>query len=141
LPVLRLKSDYLAIATLGFAEIIRAVCQWQGLGSVTNAANPIRSYLTLNNVKIPFTDIKFPPTLFVMLIAGICIALIVLLINSSYGVPLRQYAMMRPQRRQWGLIFSSTKKMSFVISSFSRNIRSAAGYVPIHGSGFRVYRA
>ena len=27
LPVLRLKSDYLAIATLGFAEIIRAVCQ------------------------------------------------------------------------------------------------------------------
>ena len=27
LPVLRLKSDYLAIATLGFAEIIRAVFQ------------------------------------------------------------------------------------------------------------------
>lgn len=32
LPVLRLKSDYLAIATLGFAEIIRAVCQWDKLG-------------------------------------------------------------------------------------------------------------
>ena len=29
LPVLRLKSDYLAIATLGFAEIIRAIFQWQ----------------------------------------------------------------------------------------------------------------
>ena len=28
LPVLRLKSDYLAIATLGFAEIIRALFQW-----------------------------------------------------------------------------------------------------------------
>lgn len=28
LPVLRLKSDYLAIATLGFAEIIRAIFQW-----------------------------------------------------------------------------------------------------------------
>ncbi len=25
LPVLKLKSDYLAIATLGFAEIIRAI--------------------------------------------------------------------------------------------------------------------
>ena len=25
LPVLRLKSDYLAIATLGFAEILRAI--------------------------------------------------------------------------------------------------------------------
>ena len=33
LPVLRLKSDYLAIATLGFAEIIRAVFQWQALGA------------------------------------------------------------------------------------------------------------
>ena len=29
LPVLRLKSDYLAIATLGFAEILRAIFQWQ----------------------------------------------------------------------------------------------------------------
>ena len=33
LPVLRLKSDYLAIATLGFAEIIRAVFQWEKLGA------------------------------------------------------------------------------------------------------------
>ena len=36
LPVLRLKSDYLAIATLGFAEIIRAIFQWDPLGPVTN---------------------------------------------------------------------------------------------------------
>lgn len=41
LPVLRLKSDYLAIATLGFAEIIRAIFQWQALGPVTNGANMI----------------------------------------------------------------------------------------------------
>src|SRR5699024_7175678 len=41
LPVLRLKSDYLAIATLGFAEIIRAIFQWQPLGPVTNGANMI----------------------------------------------------------------------------------------------------
>ena len=38
LPVLRLKSDYLAIATLGFAEILRAIFQWQALGKVTNGA-------------------------------------------------------------------------------------------------------
>ena len=31
LPVLRLKSDYLAIATLGFGEIIRAVFQWDAV--------------------------------------------------------------------------------------------------------------
>ena len=40
LPVLRLKSDYLAIATLGFAEVIRAVFQWGKLGPVTNGSNP-----------------------------------------------------------------------------------------------------
>ena len=39
LPVLRLKSDYLAIATLGFAEIIRAIFQWKKLGPITNGSN------------------------------------------------------------------------------------------------------
>ena len=34
LPVLRLKGDYLAIATLGFAEIIRAIVQWDGINNV-----------------------------------------------------------------------------------------------------------
>ena len=38
LPVLRLKSDYLAIATLGFAEIIRSILQWDKLGAVTNGS-------------------------------------------------------------------------------------------------------
>ncbi len=44
LPVLRLKSDYLAIATLGFAEILRAIFQWQALGKVTNGANILKGY-------------------------------------------------------------------------------------------------
>ena len=49
LPVLRLKSDYLAIATLGFAEIIRAIFQWQALGPITNGANMITQIPTFNN--------------------------------------------------------------------------------------------
>ena len=40
LPVLRLKSDYLAIATLGFAEILRAFFQWNALGPITNGVQP-----------------------------------------------------------------------------------------------------
>lgn len=44
IPVLRLKSDYLAIATLGFAEIIRAIFQWDGLGRITNGSNLLRKY-------------------------------------------------------------------------------------------------
>ena len=46
LPVLRLKSDYLAIATLGFAEILRAIFQWQTLGPITNGANMIKGFPT-----------------------------------------------------------------------------------------------
>ena len=52
LPVLRLKSDYLAIATLGFAEIIRAIFQWGKLGPVTNGSNLLKSFPRISNFKI-----------------------------------------------------------------------------------------
>ena len=73
LPVLRLKSDYLAIATLGFAEIIRAFFQWDKLGPVTNGSNLLRRFPVFSSTLYPF------------IVSGICIAIIVLLINSSYG--------------------------------------------------------
>ena len=68
IPVLRLKSDYLAIATLGFAEILRAFFQWNTLGPVTNGSNVLRKYTTYGNAIFP------------VLISGICIAIILLLI-------------------------------------------------------------
>ena len=52
LPVLRLKSDYLAIATLGFAEIIRALFQWDKLGPITNGSNMLRLFPTFNDFNI-----------------------------------------------------------------------------------------
>ena len=73
LPVLRLKSDYLAIATLGFAEIMRAIFQWDKLGPLTNGSNMLRKYPSFSTLMFPFA------------VAVICIGLIVLLINSSYG--------------------------------------------------------
>ena len=44
LPVLKLKSDYLAIATLGFAEIMRTIIQWNAIGPLTNASNLLKGY-------------------------------------------------------------------------------------------------
>ena len=125
LPVLRLKSDYLAIATLGFAEIIRAFCQWSGLGPITNAANPMRSYLDLTDVTWPFTDIPMPPTLFVFLIAGVCIALIMLLINSSYGRAFKAIRDDEIAAEAMGINLFKHKEMSFVISSFFAGISGA----------------
>lgn len=118
LPVLRLKSDYLAIATLGFAEIIRSIIQWDRLGPVTNGANVIRNYLDLTTVKIPFTDIPFPPTTFVFLISGLCIAFIVLLINSSYGRAFKAVRDDEITAEAMGINLFWHKELSFIISSF-----------------------
>ena len=73
LPVLHLKSDYLAIATLGFAEILRALFQWDKLGVITNGSNLLRKYPVFKSVVFPFA------------VSSVCIAVIVLLINSTYG--------------------------------------------------------
>ncbi|HBD87173.1 MAG TPA: branched-chain amino acid ABC transporter permease [Clostridiales bacterium] len=125
LPVLRLKSDYLAIATLGFAEIIRAVFQWGALGPITNGANVLRSYLDLTDVTIPFTDIPIPPTLFVFIAAGICIAVIMLLINSSYGRAFKAIRDDEIAAEAMGINLFRHKELSFVISSFFAGISGA----------------
>ena len=58
LPVLRLKSDYLAIATLGFAEILRAIFQWQTLGPITNGANMIKGFPTFSDFNIKDYNVR-----------------------------------------------------------------------------------
>lgn len=124
-PVLRLKSDYLAIATLGFAEIIRAIFQWDVLGPVTNGANLLRSYTDLTRVTLPFTDIPFPPTLFVFMVSGICILIIVLLINSSYGRAFKAIRDDETAAEAMGINLFRSKELSFVISSFFAGISGA----------------
>ena len=125
LPVLRLKSDYLAIATLGFAEILRAFFQWDAMGPVTNGANVLRQYKDLTKLKIPFTNVSFPPTLFCFLVAGLCIAIIVLLINSSYGRAFKAIRDDEIAAEAMGINLFKHKEMSFVISSFFAGISGA----------------
>jgi len=125
LPVLRLKSDYLAIATLGFAEIVRAFVQWDKLGPVTNSANTLKSYPSLNDVKIPFTNISMTPAFFVFLMSGICIAIIVLLVNSSYGRAFKAIRDDEIAAEAMGINLFRHKELSFVISSFFAGISGA----------------
>ena len=125
LPVLRLKSDYLAIATLGFAEIIRAIFQWDVLGPLTNGANLLREFKDLSRITIPFTDIPFPPTLFVFIVVGICILLIVLLINSSYGRAFKAIRDDETAAEAMGINLFRHKELSFVISSFFAGVSGA----------------
>ena len=137
LPVLKLKSDYLAIATLGFAEIIRAVFQWTELGRITNGANALKNYPTLSNFNITNADGQIVlrlSTFAAFAIAALCIWLIVLLINSSYGRAFKAIREDEVAAEAMGIDLARHKRMSFVISSFFAGVggEKAAGTFVLH---------
>lgn len=104
-PVLRLKSDYLAIATLGFSEIIRAIFGWDGLGKITNA-----SYGVSN---IP----EFKSIFECVIISAVCIVIMILLVNSSYGRAFKAIRDDDVAAEAMGINLFRTKQLSFVVSS------------------------
>ena len=126
IPVLRLKSDYLAIATLGFAEIIRAIFQWNGLGVVTNGSNLLRKYTNFSHIKIALGETTYKlSTVFPFLIAMLCIGIIILLINSSYGRAFKAIRDDEIAAEAMGISLFKHKMLSFVISSFFAGVGGA----------------
>ena len=122
LPVLRLKSDYLAIATLGFAEIIRAIFQWGKLGPVTNGSNLLKSFTRISNFKIgTFSMSTFVP----VLIATVSIILIVMLVNSTYGRAFKAIRDDEVAAEAMGINLAKHKMISFVVSSFFAGVSGA----------------
>ena len=113
LPVLKLKSDYLAIATLGFAEIMRAIIQWKQVGPLTNASNLLKKFANFDSVLFPF------------IISAICIGIIVLIINSTYGRAFKAIRDDEIAAEAMGINLASHKRMSFIISSFFAGISGA----------------
>ena len=113
LPVLRLKSDYLAIATLGFAEIVAAFAKWQKLGPITNAPNPLVNYPKYTKISSYF------------IVAGICIAIIVLLVRSTYGRAFKAIRDDEVAAEAMGINLAKHKMISFVISSFFAGVGGA----------------
>ena len=113
LPVLKLKSDYLAIATLGFAEIIRAIFQWDKLGIITNGSNLLRKYPVYRS------------TLFYFAVSGVCIAIIVLLINSTYGRAFKAIRDDEVAAEAMGINLAHHKRLAFTISSFFAGVSGA----------------
>ncbi len=108
MPVLRLKSDYLAIATLGFSEIIRIV--FTNTKSITNGALGIKS-------------IPKMPTMWVFFgVAIISIGLMWLLINSSYGRAFKAIREDETAAEAMGINLFKHKVMSFAIGAFFAGI-------------------
>ena len=127
-PVLRLKSDYLAIATLGFAEILRALFQWQTLGPITNGANMLKSFPTFAdfNIKNASGEVVLRLSTFVpFLLAILSIAVIVLLIHSSYGRAFKAIRDDEVAAEAMGISLFKHKMLSFVISSFFAGVGGA----------------
>lgn len=112
IPVLRLKSDYLAIATLGFSEIIRAIFSSPQMDQITNGSYGLN--------KVPtFPSVFGLPSLFTpFVVAAVSIALLVLLINSTYGRAFKAIREDEIAAEAMGINLFRHKEWSFVISSF-----------------------
>ena len=141
LPVLRLKSDYLAIATLGFAEIIRAIFQWDALGPVTNGANMIKSFPGFSdfNIKLGGGNTFYLSTFVPFLLSMVCIGIIVLLINSSYGRAFKSIREDEIAAEAMGVNLSKHKMLSFCISSFFAGVGGAMFAMLTNMAQARVY--
>lgn len=108
IPVLRLKSDYLAIATLGFSEIIRIV--------FTNAK-------TITNGALGIKSIPKMPTMWVFFgVMILSVAFIVLLINSSYGRAFKAIREDDIAAEAMGINLFKHKVLSFAIGAFFAGI-------------------
>jgi branched-chain amino acid transport system permease protein len=111
MPVLRLHDDYLAIATLGFSEIIRVVLT--NLQSVTNGALGLKG--------LP----KFATTYMIWALVILTILFITALIHSSYG---RKFMAIRDNEiaaQTMGINIARMKIVSFTTSSFIAGVGGA----------------
>ena len=144
LPVLRLKSDYLAIATLGFAEILRAIFQWQVLGPVTNGANvaKIPPLFPIFNIKgAKGATVLYLSTFVPFLIVAGCIIVIVMLVNSTYGRAFKAIRDDEVAAEAMGINLAKHKMLSFVTSSFFAGVGGALFAMYVANAQAKVFTA
>ena len=119
LPVLKLKSDYLAIATLGFAEIIRAAVVYEGFGPLTNGSNLLYGFTSFASFNLSLGSVTLHlETVMPFLFSGVCIAIILLLINSTYGRAFKAIRDDEVAAEAMGINLARHKRLAFCISSF-----------------------
>jgi branched-chain amino acid transport system permease protein len=110
-PVLRLRDDYLAIATLGFAEIIRVVIT--NMQTITNGALGLKG--------VP----RFATTPVVWGLAALATVFMIALVNSSFGRSVKAIRDNEIAAQAMGINVARVKITSFTISSFMAGIGGA----------------
>nr|WP_319474767.1 branched-chain amino acid ABC transporter permease [uncultured Sphaerochaeta sp.] len=114
IAVLRLKSDYLAIATLGLSEIVRAIFSSPQFDQITNGSyglNKIPNFPAMLWGLVPSLITPF-------IIVAFCIVFMVMLIKSSYGRAFKAIREDEIAAEAMGINLFKHKEMSFIISSF-----------------------
>ncbi|NLU10094.1 MAG: branched-chain amino acid ABC transporter permease [Tepidanaerobacter acetatoxydans] len=110
-PVLKLKGDYLAIATLGFGEIISVV--FTNTQTITNGALGLKG--------IPqYTDQYWSWGVAIVIILGLKS-----LVNSSYGRAFKAIREDEIAAQAMGINLFSHKTLSFTVSAFIAGIGGA----------------
>lgn len=132
-PVLRLRGDYLAIASLGFSEIIRVIVN--KAQTVTNGALGIK-----NIPRIPSLYREWMPdflkgilgenTIVTFLVLGLTVAFLILLIQTSFGRALKSIREDEIAAQAMGVNLFSHKLTAFVISGFLAGL--AGGLLACH---------
>jgi branched-chain amino acid transport system permease protein len=110
-PVLRLRDDYLAIATLGFSEIIRVVLT--NLQPVTNGALGLKG--------LP----KYATTPMIWTLAILTAVFMLALINSAFGRACKAIRDNEIAAQAMGIRVARVKIVSFTISSFIAGVGGA----------------
>ena len=117
-PVLKLTDDYLAIATLGFSEIIRIIIV--NLQSVTNGSLGLKGIPQVKNTF--FADIfNVSPKANLLWAWGVAIVTIIFLkflMEGSYGKAFKAIREDEIAARAMGINLFKHKVMSFTIGSF-----------------------
>jgi len=107
-PTLRLKGDYLAIATLGFSEIIRIV--FTNTQNITNGPLGLKSIPNHTNLWWSYGAMLFT------------IVVMVAIIKSSYGKAFKAIREDEIAAESMGINLFKHKVMSFVIGAFFAGI-------------------
>ncbi len=110
-PVLRLKDDYLAIATLGFSEIIRVLIT--NAQTITNGAQGLKG--------LP----RFATTYAVWITAALVTLFMAFLMRSSYGRAMKAVRDDELAAEAMGVNVFKVKVTSFTVSSFIAGIGGA----------------
>lgn len=107
-PVLRLKGDYLAIATLGFSEIIRIFIT--NAQSVTNGPTGINRIPNHINIWVSFG------------VLALIVLLLALMMKTTYGRALKSIREDEIAAQAMGVNLFKHKMLAFIISGFLAGI-------------------